>query len=68
MAAVMCQVFQQFYKKGCEKALFISLCVKDYRSNILTDEYVVASHNSFCPLKTCRYQIVLISSSTEDLL
>ena len=51
MAAVMCQVFKQFYKKCCEKALFISLSVKDYRSYILTDEYVVASHNSFCPLR-----------------
>ena len=68
MAAVMCQVLPHFYKKYCEKALFISVSVKDYRSYILTNEYVVASHNSFCPLKTCIYHIVLISSSTEDLL
>ena len=68
MAAVMCQVLPHFYKKFCEKALFISVSVKDYRSYILTSEYVVASHNSFCPLKTCRYHIVLISFSIEDLL
>ena len=68
MAAVMCQVLPHFYKTFCEKALFISVSVKDYRSYILTNEYVVASHNSFCPQKTCRYHIVLISSSTEDLL
>ena len=67
MAAVMCQFLPHFYKKFCEKALFISVSVKDYRSYILTNEYVVAAHNSFCPLKTCRYHIVLISSSTEDL-
>ena len=48
--------------------MFISVSVKDYRPYILTSEYVVASHNSFCPLKTCRYHIVLISFSIEDLL
>ena len=68
MAAVMCQVLPHFYKKFCEKAFLISVFVKDYRPYILTSEYVVASHNSFCPLKTCRYHIVLISLSTEDLL
>ena len=46
----------------------MSVSVKDYRSYFLTNEYVVASHNSFCPLKTCRYHIVLNSPSTEDLL
>ena len=68
MAAVMCQVSPHFYKKVCEKALFITVFVKDYGSYILTNEYVIISHNSFCPLKTCRYHIVLISSSTDDLL
>ena len=60
--------YHTFTKKFCEKALLISLSVKDYRSYILISENIVASHNSFCPLKTCRYHIVLISSSTEDLL
>ena len=68
MAAVMRQVLPHFYKKFCEKALFISVSVKYHRSYILTNEYVVASHNSFCPLKTGRYHIVFISSSTGDLL
>ena len=68
MAAVMCHILPHFYKKFCEKALFVSVSVKDYKPYILTSEYVVASHNSFCPLKTFRYRIVLISSSTEDLL
>ena len=68
MAALMCQFLPHFYKKFCENALFISVSVRDYRPYILTSEYVVASNNSFCPLKTCRYHIVLISFSTEDLL
>ena len=50
MAAVMCQVLPHFYEKFCEKELFISASVKDYRPYILTSEYVVASHNNFCPL------------------
>ena len=65
MAAVMCQALPNFYKKFCEKALFLSVSVKDYRPYIVTSEYVIDSNNSFCPLKTCRYHIVLISSSTE---
>ena len=67
MAADMCQVLPHFYKKFCEKALFISVSVIDYKPYILTSEYV-ASHNSSCPRKTCRFHIVLNSFSTEDLL
>ena len=48
--------------------MFLSVSVKDYRSYTLTNEYVVASRNSVCPLKTCRYHIVFISSTTKDLL
>ena len=68
MAAVMCQILPHFYKSFCEKALCISVSGKDYRSYIRTNENVVDSHNSFCPLTTCRYHTVLISSSTDDLL
>ena len=69
MAAVMCQVLPDFYKKFCEKALFICVSVKDYKPYLLTSEYSVASHNyTFCPLKNCSYHIILISSSINDLL
>ena len=31
--------------------------------------YSVATHNdNFCPLKTCRYHIILISSSVKEIL
>ena len=61
MAAVMCPVLPDFYKKFCEKALFICVSVKDYKSYLLTSEYSVASHNyTFCPLKNCSYHIILI--------
>ena len=71
MAAVMCQVLPDFYKKFCEKALFICVSVKDYKPYLLTSEYYVASHNyTFCCLKmkNCSYHIILISSSINELL
>ena len=31
--------------------------------------YSVATHNdNFCPLKTCRYHVILISSSVKEIL
>ena len=69
MAAVICQVLPDFYKKFCEKALFVCVSVKDYKPYLLTNEYSVASHNyTFCPLKNCSYHIILISSSINELL
>ena len=69
MASVMCQVLPDFYKKSCEKALFICVSFKDYKPYLLTNEYSVASHNyTFCPLKKCSYHIILISSSINELL
>ena len=64
MAAIMCQVLPQFYRDHNHKTLFISVSVKEYKLFLLTQKYSVAYHNdNFCPLKTCRYQIFLISSS-----
>ena len=60
--------FTTLLQKFSEKALFLSVSVKEYRPYILTSEDVVASHNHLCPLKACRNHIVHISSSTEDLL
>ena len=69
MAAVMCQNLPDFYEKICEKALFICVSVKDYKTYLFTNEYSVASHNyTFCPLKKCSYHIILISSSIIELL
>ena len=69
MAAVMCQVLPDVYKKYCEKALFICVSVKNYRPYLLTNEYSVASHNNtFCPVKNCFSHRILISSSIYELL
>ena len=69
MAAIMCQVLPQFYKDYNDKTFFLSVSVKEYKSYLLTKKYSVATHNgSFCPLKTCRYHIILISSSVKEIL
>ena len=69
MAAIMCQVLPQFYRDVNNKTIFISVSVKEYKPYLLTKKYSVATHNdNFCPLKTCRYHIILISSSVEEIL
>ena len=69
MAAIMCQVLPQFYRDYNDKTLFISVSVKEYKPYLLTKKYSVATHNdNFCPLKTCHYHIILISSSVKEIL
>ena len=69
MAAIMCQVLLQFYRAYNDKTLFISVSLKEYKPYLLTKKYSVATHNdTFCQLKTCRYHIILISSSVKEIL
>ena len=69
MAAIMCQVLPQFYRDYNDKTLFISVSVTEYKPYLLTKKYSVATHNdNFCPLKTCHYHIILISSSAKEIL
>ena len=67
MAAIMCQVLPQFYRYYNDKTLFISVSVRDFKPYLLTKKYSVATHNDkFCPIKTCRYHIILISASVKE--
>ena len=69
MAALMCQVLPQFYRDYNDKTLFLSVSVKEYKPYLLTKKYSAATHSdNFCPLKTCRYHIILISSSVKEIL
>ena len=69
MATIMCQVLPQFHRDYNDKTLFISVSVKEYKPYLLTKKYSVATHNdNFCPLKTCHYHIILISSSVKEIL
>ena len=45
------------------------LYVNEYKLFQLIKKYSVATHNdNYCPLKTCRYHIILISSSVKEIL
>ena len=69
MAAIMCQVLPQFYRDSNDKTLFLSVSVKEFKLYLLTKKYSIATHkDNFCPLKTCRYHIILISSSVKEIL
>ena len=69
MAAIVCQVLPQFYRDYNDKTLFLSVSVKEYEPYLITKKYSVATHNdNFCPLKTCRYHIILISFSVKEIL
>ena len=69
MAAIMCQVLPQFYRDFNDKSLFLSVSVMEYKPYLLSIKYYVAIHNdNFCPLKTFRYHIFLISSSVKEIL
>ena len=65
----MCRVLPQFYRDYNDKTLFLSVTVKEYIPYLLTNKYSVATHNdNFCPLKNCRYHIILFSSSVKEIL
>ena len=69
MAAIMGQVLPQFYRDYNDQTLFLSVSVKEYKPYVLTKKYSIATHNdNFCPSKTCRYHIILISSSVKEIL
>ena len=68
MQQLCVRFYQNFTKKFCER-----LCLYLYLSKIIDHIFLqlnmlLLHKNSFFPLKTCQYHIVLISSSTEDLL
>ena len=69
MAAFMCQVFPDFCNKFCEKALLNCVSVRDYKPYLHTTENSDASHNyTFCLRKNCSHNIILLSSSINELL
>ena len=68
MAAIMCQVLPQFYRDYYDETLLISVSVKEYKPYLLTKKNSVAALNdNFCPLETCPYHIILISSAVKEI-
>ena len=69
MAAIMRQVLLQFYRDYNDETFFFSSSVKEYKLYLHTKKCSAATHNdNFCSINTCRYHIILISSSVKEIL
>ena len=66
MAAAMSQALPSFYSDYNSKSLFISVSNELYEKNIETQDYCVSTHDSFCSLGSCNFQIILIGTSLSQ--
>ena len=64
----MCQAFPVFYSDYNEKSLFISVSENFYEKFLVTQEYCVSNHSSFCSVPNCKFHILLIGSSMDQFL
>ena len=67
MAAAMCQALTSFYSDYNSKSLFISVSFF-YEKNIVTQDYCVSTHDSFCSLGNYKFHIILIGTSHGQIL
>ena len=68
MAAAMCQALPSFYSDFCQSSLSISVSSDFYVNYIETNYFCVSIHNSHCSLKNCKFHILLIDSSFDQVL
>ena len=68
MASAMCQAYPTFYSDYNAKSLFISVSENFYEKCIVTQDYCVSNHSSFCLVENCKFHLVLIGSSLNQIL
>ena len=68
MAAAMCQALPSFYSDYCQKLLFISVFSDFSEKCIVTNYFCVSFHNYYCSLENCKFHILLIGSSFDQIL
>ena len=68
MASAMCQAYPTFYSNYNAKSLFISVSENFHEKFIVTQDYCVSNHSSFCPVENCKFHLVLIRSSLDQIL
>ena len=68
MASAMCQAYPTFYSDYNAKSLFISVSENFYEKFIVTQDYCVSNHSSFCPVENYKYHLVLIGSWLDQIL
>ena len=67
MAAAMCQALPSFYSDYNSKSWFISVSNNFYEKYIVTQDYCVSTHDSFCSLGNCKIHIILIGTSLSQI-
>ena len=68
MAAAMCQALPSFYSDYNSKSLFIFVSNEFYKKYIVTQDYCVSTHDSFCSLGNCKFHIILFGTSLSEIL
>ena len=68
MAAAMCQALPSFYSEYCQKSLFISVSSDFYEKYTVTNNFCVSTHSSYCSVENCKFHILLIGSSFDQIL
>ena len=64
----MCQALPNFYSDCKSKSLIISVSNDFYEKYIVTQDYCVSTHDSFCFLRNCKFHIILIGTSLSQIL
>ena len=68
MAAITCHALPSFYSDYSNKSMFISVSNNFYEKYILTLDYCVSTHNSFCSQESCNFHLILIGTSLSQTL
>ena len=64
----MCQALPSFYSDYKSKSLFVSVSNNFYKKYIVTQDFCVSTHNSFCSLGNCKFHIIVIGTSLSQIL
>ena len=68
MAAAMCQALPSFYSDFCRKSRFNSVFSDFYKKYLVTHDYCVSTHNSYCSSDNCKFTKLLIGSTFDQIL
>ena len=68
MAFAMCQAYPTFYLDYHSNSLFISVSENVYEKFIVTQDYCISNYPSFYPVKNCKFHLVLIGLSLDQIL
>ena len=68
MAAAECQALPSFYPDYINKSFFISVSYKFYEKYMVTQDFCVSTHDFFCFLENCKFQLILVEKAPSKVL